>query len=133
MARIEKSSSLHDKSLISILRDNIPHIKFPNYWDLPGGGIDANETPREALLREVDEELGLKMHPNSIVWEKRYSKATGFESHFFAAPISRGQIDQIRFGDEGQRWELMRIDLFCAREDAVPHFRPRVAQFFEQI
>lgn len=123
----------HQTSLISILRDNVSYIKFPNYWDLPGGGIEENETPRDALFREIDEELGLKIQPDSIVWEKEYSRATGFASHFFAAPISSEQIGQIRFGDEGQKWELMQFNHFCSREDAVPHFRSRVAEFFRQF
>jgi 8-oxo-dGTP pyrophosphatase MutT (NUDIX family) len=29
-------------------------------WNLPGGGVDACETPREACVREVREELGIE-------------------------------------------------------------------------
>ncbi len=29
-----------------------------NIWQFPQGGIDANETPREALYRELEEEIG---------------------------------------------------------------------------
>jgi 8-oxo-dGTP diphosphatase len=29
----------------------------PDFWDVPGGRIDENETIQEALLRELDEEL----------------------------------------------------------------------------
>ena len=28
-------------------------------WDLPKGGIDKNETPEEAAIREVEEETGV--------------------------------------------------------------------------
>ena len=28
-------------------------------WTLPGGGIDADETPKEAFLREADEEVDM--------------------------------------------------------------------------
>ena len=39
------------------LRDNKPGIPFPNEWDLIGGHVEEGETPEEALLREVKEEL----------------------------------------------------------------------------
>lgn len=46
---------------------------YADRWDLPGGHIDACETPRQALIRELYEELGITVsdmskHP---VWEHR--------------------------------------------------------------
>lgn len=35
-------------------------------WALPGGGIEANETPAEAAIREVQEELGLTIEPSAL-------------------------------------------------------------------
>jgi 8-oxo-dGTP diphosphatase len=32
---------------------------YPNVWDLPGGHIEDDETPALALVRELDEELGI--------------------------------------------------------------------------
>ncbi len=34
---------------------------FKNTWSLPGGGIEFNETSEEALKKEVEEEVGLKI------------------------------------------------------------------------
>ena len=39
------------------LRDNKPDIPFPRHWDLFGGHLEDGETPEEALVREVKEEL----------------------------------------------------------------------------
>lgn len=45
------------KEILLYLRDNKPSIPFPHCWDLFGGHIEEGETPEEALIREVKEEL----------------------------------------------------------------------------
>lgn len=45
--------------LLLRLRDDRPELRFPNRWDLIGGGVEAGETSRQAAIREVEEELGL--------------------------------------------------------------------------
>ena len=32
---------------------------YKNNWEIPGGVVELNESPRQACLREVEEELGL--------------------------------------------------------------------------
>jgi 8-oxo-dGTP pyrophosphatase MutT (NUDIX family) len=38
---------------------------WPNVWDLPGGHVADNESTAAALVRELDEELGVKVDPPS--------------------------------------------------------------------
>jgi 8-oxo-dGTP diphosphatase len=48
------------------LRDNKPGIPFPNHWDLIGGHVEEGETPEEALVREVKEELDIDLKDYSF-------------------------------------------------------------------
>ena len=36
------------------------------YWSFPGGVIDSGETPREAGVRETNEEVGVAVNPNDL-------------------------------------------------------------------
>jgi len=46
---------------------------------LPGGRVDTGETPLEAALRELEEELGLRLGPGSVVgWLDDYPTRSGY-------------------------------------------------------
>jgi 8-oxo-dGTP diphosphatase len=47
--------------LLVYLRDDNPAIPFPNHWDLFGGHLEAGESPEQALVREVKEEVGVEL------------------------------------------------------------------------
>lgn len=57
------------------LRDNNPGIPYPNHWDLIGGHIEEGETPEEALVREVKEELDIDL--KEYTFYKKYECLTG--------------------------------------------------------
>lgn len=42
---------------------------FPEYWDIPGGLAKYGEIPREALIRETKEEVGLDIIPTKVIHE----------------------------------------------------------------
>lgn len=63
------------RELLLYLRDNKPGIPFPNHWDLIGGHLEDGETPGEALVREVKEELNIDL--KEYTFYKKYVCLTG--------------------------------------------------------
>ncbi len=118
--------------IVSILRDDIEQIPFPDYWDLPGGGREGSELPVECALRETHEEVGLRIEPASVSWGKRF-EVKGQVSWFFAAHLPLSIRAQIVFGDEGQRWTLMSPKQFMEHSKAVPHFAQRLGVYLSGV
>ncbi len=54
---------LNDK--IILLKRN--HPPFEGYWVLPGGIVEQGETVKEAVKREVHEEIGIKVEVNEFI------------------------------------------------------------------
>ena len=116
--------------LAVILRDDKPGLPFPGYWDLPGGGREGDESPLECALRECHEELGLNVPASSVIWQRAFTEGTRTK-WFFVAKLPRASADEVVFGNEGQRWSMMREDVFLAQPKAVPAFQDRLRVYLE--
>ncbi|MEX3313543.1 NUDIX hydrolase [Sulfitobacter sp. PS-8MA] len=111
--------------LAVILRDDRPGLPFPGHWDLPGGGREGDETPLACALRECQEELGLAVPEEAVIWRAPFDEA-GRTKWFFVARLPERATADIVFGDEGQRWSLMTEDAFLSHPQAVPAFQDRL-------
>lgn len=118
-------------SLLVIQRDNRLDIPFPDYWDLPGGGREGDETPQECVLRETLEEVGLVLQARELTWPSCALRSDG-PAWFFVAHRPRRDTARIRFGDEGQGWQLMPPRQFITHKKAVPHLAEDVRDYLRQ-
>lgn len=113
--------------LLVYLRDTHPGLPWPGHWDLPGGGREGDETPEDCLLREVEEEFGLRLPVTRLEWRVELPSMLhpGRKSWFFSAHLTAAEIAAIRFGNEGQRWEMMALADWLAHPQGVPDLQRR--------
>jgi len=90
-------------------------------WQMPQGGIDDGEEPREAALRELGEETGIVPHHVNIIRQTR-------DEHFYDLPDDLiGKIWGGRFRGQRQIWFLARF----TGADSDIDIRTRHAEFRE--
>lgn len=104
--------SIDKEELVLQLRDESGAIFFPGRWGFFGGAIEGEETPLDAIIREVYEELSIKIpkerFERSGLMTLKLSDFT-LERHFFLLDISQDEASQIVLG-EGQRWGAFSLD-----------------------
>jgi 8-oxo-dGTP diphosphatase len=95
--------------LVVYLRDDNPAIPFPNHWDLFGGHLEAAETPEQALVRAVREEVGVELKQWNFFRVYQCTRGDVYPNikHIYWAQIDQSSAELTLH--EGQR--LMSIGL----------------------
>lgn len=77
-----------------LLGQRAPGTFYPGYWEFPGGKVEPGEDARTALVRELDEELGITAHTcwPWLMREHDYEHAN-VRLHFFEVPEWSGQVN----------------------------------------
>lgn len=130
-----KIAILRGDDVLTLQRDDFPHIPYPGEWDLPGGGREAGETPVQTVARELFEELNVGLDPAKIIYQVEEVGALEptVSVHFFVARWNDLMDEGIALGDEGQRWCWMPIADFIARKDAVMPLRKRLSRALKAL
>ena len=67
---------------------------YKDWWEFPGGKIEESESPRHAVLREIEEELGVSIGVGDRIYVIEYDYPD-FHLHMeaFACTLSGGEIE----------------------------------------
>ena len=91
-----------------------------NAWQFPQGGINTDETPAQAMYRELEEEVGLEPHQVTILgatqgWLRYHLPKRFIRRHCGPTCIGQKQV-----------WFLLRVDCreeaFCLDKTDKPEF-----------
>ncbi|NOT02426.1 MAG: NUDIX domain-containing protein [Phycisphaerales bacterium] len=84
-----------------------PGVCRAGAWCFPGGAIEPGESPRDALVREIHEELSIRVAPGRPVWNWT-SDDSRLELEWWTAGIIDGRIRPD--ADEVADWRWVRPD-----------------------
>src|SRR5690242_5630578 len=116
MKRVVAALIIKDGKLLVCQRTR--HQTMPLKWEFPGGKIEDGEQPRDALRRELDEELGIDASIGEEVARIRHQYKSGgaVELRFYMVNDYAGEIENRIFRDVrwAKRSELASLDFLEA-------------------
>jgi 8-oxo-dGTP diphosphatase len=97
---------------------------FELMWEFPGGKVEPNETPQQALARELQEELGVQSTIGREVYRTHHhykELPRALELIFFLATVNPSQIRNLNF--EQMQWRspqsLAELEFLPADRDLI--------------
>jgi 8-oxo-dGTP diphosphatase len=104
------------------------HQTMPLKWEFPGGKIEEGEQPRDALRRELEEELGILAAVGDEVRRIQHEYPNGgmVELRFFVVREYQGEIENRIFKDiqwaqpsDLPKYDFLEADLTLVRDLAA--------------
>ncbi|WP_225799358.1 (deoxy)nucleoside triphosphate pyrophosphohydrolase [Streptomyces sp. NK15101] len=116
------AGALYDGGRLLAARRSAP-VELAGRWELPGGKLEPGESPEEALVRELREELGVEVEPGERL-PGEWPLKPGYVLRVWTARLLSGEPRPLEDHDE-LRW-LSRHELDSV--DWLDQDRPAVAE-----
>lgn len=99
MKRVVAALIVQDGKLLVCQRTR--HQTMPLKWEFPGGKIEEGEQPRDALRRELEEELGIQATIGDELARIQHEYPNGgmVELRFYAVRQYQGKLENLIFRD----------------------------------
>jgi len=126
MKRVVAALILKDGKLLVCQRTR--HQTMPLKWEFPGGKIEEGEQPRDALRRELDEELGIVAIVGDELARIQHEYPNGgmVELRFYIVKNYQGEIENRIFRDvqwakpeDLRRFDFLEADLTLVNDLAA--------------
>jgi 8-oxo-dGTP pyrophosphatase MutT (NUDIX family) len=106
-------------------------------WGLPAGKIEAREDPRQAAVREVNEEVGIQLDPEKLQEVvKAYLDVEGLRYVFHAFRVGLDKVPQIRLEPEAHteaKWltveEALKLPLIVGGSEILKYYQAKISSF----
>ncbi|URN15188.1 (deoxy)nucleoside triphosphate pyrophosphohydrolase [Streptomyces sudanensis] len=99
--RVVVAGAVYDRGRLLAARRSAPP-ELAGRWELPGGKVEPGESPPEALVRELREELGIEVEPGERV-PGAWPLGRGYVLHVWTARVLSGEPRPLQDHD-GLRW-----------------------------
>jgi 8-oxo-dGTP diphosphatase len=129
MKRVVAGLIVKDGKLLVCQRTR--HQTMPLKWEFPGGKIEEGEQPRDALRRELEEELGILANVGDEVRRIQHEYPNGgmVELRFFIVRAYQRELENRIFKDmqwadpkDLPKYDFLEADLLLVSELAAGKF-----------
>ena len=125
--RRPRTFGVHALALTPERKIVLVRLRYAPGWRLPGGGRSASEDPRDAVLRELREEIGMTSH-GAVSLAAELEERRDFKRDLASLLI----VEDVRY--QPLRWSWEVEDVCEATIDALPSdLSPRAARWLDAL